>query len=97
MQDKKTLSRACKFPGCVAQEPCPVHRPGGAANLGKSCERCKGTGRANYKPQGAIHIITDLCDECGGTGLRDARRSTRTPKNEIVPVDERPLIQESQK
>lgn len=46
---------------------------------------------------GGIHIVTDLCEQCGGSGLRDAKRSTVTPKAERVPIDQRGLIEESEK
>lgn len=80
----------CRFPGCVAASPCPVHDTNAVA-LGKPCPRCHGTGNAIHKP-GGIHIITDLCEQCGGTGLRDTKRSTIIPKHERVPVDDRALI-----
>jgi DnaJ-class molecular chaperone len=79
------MDMACRFPGCVVvpadgSDVCVVHRD---ASLGKPCETCRGSG---WLTKGMP------CPECGGVGLRDAKRSMVIPKRERVPVDERAEI-----
>jgi DnaJ-class molecular chaperone len=87
---------ACEFPGCVGEAGdngrCPVHVH--QKNGGKPCERCRGTGYVqHYTGFDMKSMVRDLCEQCAGVGLRDAKRSKVTPKAEVIPVDERGLIQ----
>lgn len=79
----------CRFPGCVASAPCPVHD---AAPQGKRCLRCAGTGRVSYLNEQAAKREWAACDRCGGTGLLDQSRSMRIPASARMPVDQRGLL-----
>jgi hypothetical protein len=81
----------CRRPGCVSDAVedglCRIHDSG----AGVSCSACRGTGYIRSCFVDKV-LVKDPCDRCGGTGLRDQRRSKRVPHEEIQPVDRRGLI-----
>lgn len=77
----------CSRPGCIAQDPCPIHGTD-SADAGAPCDQCRGTGSYFYVGQ----QIQMCCQMCGGTGLRDKKTSAPRKRADDDPVDERPLL-----
>lgn len=92
------MKPVCERPGCVAAAVadglCTIHLRG----LGVPCAYCRGSGRVvRVDGEHDARTVSAACDRCGGTGLKDAKRSKLMPKNDRERVDERGLIAQSEK
>jgi hypothetical protein len=74
-------------PGCLgcAGGRCAIH----AGVVPHSCDRCRGSGRTPQVDPQTGRSTFGACQDCGGTGVADRRRTVRQPKP--VPFRDRGL------